>query len=290
MSSDSFVLRSVLLPVLRRSRSQLPALPLLVTAFCLVPAPPAAPADGSADGAEIARRIHDRDEGEQVRRRIQMELVNRQGQVRTRDTRSFRKDVGGQRKTAIFFYGPSSVRGTAFLTFDYDAAERDDDQWLYLPALERVRRISAADRGSYFLGTDFTYDDMKTAGRVTVEDYAFRVMGRACSEDPAWLLLDARPVSGEVARELGYGRARFCVDEATWMIRRAEFWDTNENRLKTIRFSEVERIQGIWTAGLIEAENHKTGHRTRLRISEVEYASELSDSLFTQRALKRLPR
>ena len=248
---------------------------------------PMAESSAIPTGAEVAKRVNARDEGDRVSRRIEMELIHRRGQVRRRTTRSFRVDADEARKTALYFVGPASVRGTAFLTVDYDSTDRDDDQWLYLPSVRRVRRISAADRGSYFLGTDFTYDDIRTGGRVTVQDFEWSLEGRQEFDGRALWRLAGDPVSPEVAAELGYGRALFWVDDEIWMVRRAEFWDTNENHLKTISFREIEEIQGIWTTLRIEAENHKTGHRTRFLISEVDYESEIPESTFTQEALRR---
>ena len=69
------------------------------------------------------------------------------------------------------------MRGTGFLTYDYADVSVDDDQWLYLPALRKVRRISASDRGDFFLGTDFTYEDIKKEQKVEINDYAFQAKG-----------------------------------------------------------------------------------------------------------------
>ena len=128
-------------------------------------------------GLEIAQRINDRDEGEAVSRNLTMEMIDRRGKKRVRETRGFRKYYGEEKRTVIFYLKPKNVKKTAFLTYDYPLADRDDDQWLYLPAMRKVRRISASDRGDYFLGTDFTYEDIKKESKVSIEDYTWKTVG-----------------------------------------------------------------------------------------------------------------
>src|SRR5690606_14175570 len=108
---------------------------------------------------------------------LRMVLTDRSGAQRIRDTRVFREEFEDDKRTAIFFTGPKRLQGTGFLTWDYDDPARADDQWLYLPAARRVRRISASDRGDYFLGTDFTYEDVKKQTKLALEDYDFKALG-----------------------------------------------------------------------------------------------------------------
>ncbi len=238
-------------------------------------------------GDEIARRINARDEGEAVSRYLTMELTDAGGKTRLRKTKGFRKYYGAEKRTAIFYLDPRNIKGTAFLTYDYPDAGKDDDQWLYLPALRKVRRISASDRGDYFLGTDFTYEDIKLESRVSLDDYRRQAVGESEVDGVHCLLLESVPVSSEIAEELGYGRVEQCVDDAIWMVRRAQMWDLQGNPLKTVSFRDIRRIQGIWTQHELEVVNHKTGHRTRFVFSDVDYRDGVDDSVFSQNALKR---
>jgi len=86
------------------------------------------------DGDEIARRINARDEGVAVARNLTMQMTDRRGKTRTRETRGFRKYYGSDKRTVIFYLKPRNVKDTAFLTWDYADTNKDDDQWLYLPA------------------------------------------------------------------------------------------------------------------------------------------------------------
>jgi outer membrane lipoprotein-sorting protein len=231
--------------------------------------------------------VADRPEGVSLRQRLRMELEDRRGQKRTRETETFRKYYGKEKRTVVFFDKPGNVRGTAFLTYDYPEPERDDAQWLYLPAARKVRRISAADRGGYFLGTDFTYDDVKKAGKLDVAEYDLSRLPDAAVDGHPCLVVEGKPRTPEIASELGYGRIRLWIDPEIWMTRRAQMWDVAGNDLKTVDTTEIREVDGFWTAHRIEARNRKTGHRTLFVFEDSSYAAAVDDDVFTERALQR---
>ncbi len=239
------------------------------------------------DGHDIMQSVVDRDEGQWVTRTLIMEMTDRSGTTRTRETATFRRYYGDEKRTVMFYKSPTNVKGTGFLTYDYPEADRDDDQWLYLPALRKVRRISASDRGDYFLGTDLTYEDMKKENKVALEDYSFQTIGQEEVEGYMTYIVEGTPVSPEIAKELGYGKVVWRVDPEIWISRKAEMWDVNGNPLKTIHSREIEAINGIWTVQQIHVQHHKTGHQTLFRFSDIDYQSEIKDKVFKTRNLKR---
>ncbi len=236
---------------------------------------------------EIARHINSRDEGIAVSRFLTMEMTDKRGKQRIRKTHAFRKYYDDEKRTAIFYLEPKSIKDTAFLTYDYQAADKDDDQWLYLPALRKVRRISASDRGDYFLGTDFTYEDIKLETRISIEDYSRQTLGEDEVDGFHCLLIESKPVTDEIAAELGYSKVEQCVDDQIWMVRQSKMWDLNGNPLKTIHSSDIRQVQGIWTQHTLEVVNHKTGHQSKFVFSDVQYDKEINDNLFTKNTLKR---
>ena len=239
----------------------------------------------SAD--EIAQKINARNEGIAVARNLKMEMIDRHGKKRVRETRAFRKYYGDEKRTAIFYLTPKNVKGTAFLTYDYPDKEKDDDQWLYLPAMRKVRRISASDRGDYFLGTDFSYEDIKLETRVSIEDYTRKTIGEDSEDGVHCILVEDKTIDDQTAKELGHSRRENCVDDQIWIVRRSKFWDLQNNLLKTVYFRDISKVQGIWTAHKIEVENHKTGHHTQFTFSDIKYNDGVKDSIFTQQALRR---
>ena len=238
-------------------------------------------------GREIMERVDAREDGEQVTRAFTLDLTNRNGVARTEQTISYRRDFGDERRSIIFYTDPTNVRGTGFLTFDYPNPSVDDDQWLYLPALRRVRRISASDRGDYFLGTDFTYEEIKNEQKVELSDYTFEALGTEMVDGVETLVVQGIPVSDEIADELRHSRAVWRVDPDIWMSRLTDYYDLNGNHVRTIRLERIEEIDGIDTAMQIFVQNHITGHSTRMTFSDVDYEAGVADSLFSQTRLRR---
>ena len=238
-------------------------------------------------GEQIAKNINARNEGISLSRKVQMILTDKHGKQRVRKTVSYRKYFGTEKRTVIYYLSPRNIKKTAFLTFDYAEAEKDDDQWLYLPAMRKVRRISASDRGDYFLGTDFTYEDIKKESKLTLEDYHRKTLREESLNGHPGYVIESVPVNHTVAEELGYGKVVQWVDKNIWMIRKSEFFDLQGQSLKTILTKEIKQVDGIWTAHRLEVNNHKTGHKTVFIFSDVAYEKGVRDDFFTQRALRR---
>ena len=238
-------------------------------------------------GNEIIEQLNARDDGQQVTRILTMELIDRRGKTRTRETQAYRRYFGDEKRTVLFYRSPANVKGTGFLTYDYANPSADDDQWLYLPALRKVRRISSSDRGDYFLGTDFSYEDIKKETKVAAEDFTFTTTGTEQVDDHLTYVVEGIPVDAETAEELGYGRVVWRVDPEIWMSRKTDMWDVNGNALKTLHNEVIEEVQGIWTALTLSAVNHKTGHSSIFTFKDTDYESPIDDAMFEQRALRR---
>lgn len=238
-------------------------------------------------GMEIAKKTDERDDGANVSRKLTMELVDKRGKSRVRETMAFRKYFGEERRTAIFYQTPSNVKGTSFLVYDYPDVNVDDDQWLYLPALRKTRRISASNRGDYFLGTDFTYEDIKLESKLSIEDYHYKTVGKEIIDGNEVYVVEATPIDEKTAKELGYSKTKAWVDAKNWMIRKGEYWDVAGNHLKTTYIKDIRSVQNIWTGHIVEIENHKSGHKTKFTFSEVDYTTVIDDDFFTQQTLVR---
>jgi uncharacterized protein len=236
---------------------------------------------------ELVARVNGVDDGVFVTRKLRMQLIDRRGKERVRDTVVYRKYYGQEMRTIVFYQSPANVRNTSFLTWDYPEADRDDDQWLYLPALRKVRRISAADRGDYFMGTDFTYEDIKLDGKLSISDYKYSLLEGPEDTQQGHYKLAATTRDEDTARELGYSRIDFWVDPNSWLVVRGEFTDIKGNLLKIMQVTESAPVDGIWTRQRIEVEKPKTGHRTIFSFSDIDYTTPVEDELFSKRAMRR---
>ena len=264
----------------------------LAIAALFVAAPLAGPPAMATDAAasELMRRVHTRPEGRTRAQTVRVELTDRRGVTRIEETRLQRLvQRDGVRRTRVEYLAPVNVRGTAFLTVDHVDASRDDDSWLYLPALRKVRRLPAADRGDSFFGTDLSYEEIKNDGRPDPADWEFTARGFERVDGVECVVVEGRPASVRVAAELGFSRGRWCVETGTLISRRTEFWDANGNALKVVSTLELSQIEGIWVAARIIAVNLKTGHRTVLGLRDIVIDAPMDTALFTQQRLTRGP-
>lgn len=244
-------------------------------------------AEDLPDGLEIVTKVNARDDGKFNTRTMTMELIDKRGKSRIRETIGYSKYFGDEKRTIIFFRSPSNIKDTAFLTFDYKDVKEDDDQWLYLPAARKVRRISSSDRGDYFLGTDFTYEDIKKEAKIELQDYTFKRIGEEDIEGHHCYIVESVPVDEATAKELGYGKIHSWIDSEIWIVRKSEFWDIRMNPLKVFEVSNIILVDGIWSPHKLVVRNHKTKHSTRFTFSDVDYKTEFDDDVFTKRALER---
>jgi predicted RND superfamily exporter protein len=236
---------------------------------------------------EIVTNIINVNEGDHVTRSLKMRLTNKQGKERISETTIYRLTLDEEKRTLVVYNQPSNVKGTAFLTYDYQSPEHEDDQWLYLPATKKSRRISASNRGDYFLGTDFTYEDIKNEGKMEKFDYNFTLIGSTEYEGHDVFHIKGVPKSDKIADELGYSRSEFYVDKTNWVIIKNEYWDGKGNPLKTIFLKDLAQIQGIWSRKKLVVKNHKTGHTTEFEFSDIDYKKDVPKSIFDVRALSR---
>ena len=236
-------------------------------------------------GTQIMQRVDDRDDGEDLTQKIHQKLIDKRGGERERHIVSFRKDYGKDNKAISYFLEPANIRDTALLTYDYDGVERDDDQWLYLPALRKVRRISASDRGDYFMGTDFTFEDVKQTPEL--EDYIWTLLGSETVEGHDCWVVQGEPKTDELKKDLGYAKTVNYIRKDIDMAIRIDYWDRKGQELKHFRITALEQIDGIWTAIGMVMENVQTRHKTEMRFTDHKYNTGLSDSVFSERMLKR---
>jgi len=236
-------------------------------------------------GLEVMQRVDARDDGNDLIQKMKQRLIDRRGNVREREMISFRKDEGRDSQSITYFLAPSNVRDTALLTYDYDGIEKDDDQWLYLPVLKKVRRISSSDRGDYFMGTDFTFEDIKQTPEL--EDYHWTLVGsEAVNGHDVWVV-DGVPRTDELKKNLGYSKTRYFIRKDINMNVRVEFWDRKGNALKNLVSKEIKQIDGIWTAMSGTMTNEQNGHRTELSFSDHQYNTNIATRMFSERMLKR---
>jgi len=238
-------------------------------------------------GEEIAQKVHDRDDGDNSTSNMKMILVDKQGNKRVRTLKRYAKDKGEDELKLMFFLTPADVRNTAFLTYDYEDSNKDDDQWLYLPELKKVKRIASSDKSSSFMGSDFTYSDMTSRN---VEDYTYKIMKEpVVGGHKTWQML-VTPKTDKTIEETGYTKSIVFVRQDNFVIVQALHYIKIGKKLKYMKITSLEEIDGIWTTKkmqMVTKKGRKTLHKTIFEFSDIKYNQDLEESFFTTRTLER---
>ena len=236
---------------------------------------------------QIAQKVHDRDEGDNITSQMKMILIDKNKDQRIRELKTFAKDKGEDTLKLMFFLSPADVKDTGFLTYDYEDSSKDDDQWLYLPELKKVKRIASSDKSSSFMGSDFSYSDMTSRN---VQDYTYKIMKEpVIGGHKTWQLMVV-PKNDEVIDETGYTKSIVFVRQDNFVIIQALNYVKLGNKLKYMKLLGLEKIEGIWTTTKIQMvtkKGKKTLHKTVLELSNIKYNQDLDESFFKTRTLER---
>jgi outer membrane lipoprotein-sorting protein len=261
------------------------ATPLLLAA-CLSAAWPAAaqPGDARAQGRAIMVEANARGDGYgDFRAGMEMLLRNAHGQESRREMRSRALEKKGGDWNLIIFDEPKDVAGTALLTHSHAGA--DDDQWLYLPALKRVKRIASGNKSGPFVGSEFAYEDLSSQEVEDYKDYKL-LREEACpgGDEQCWVV-ERIPVD----KDSGYSRQIGWADQSEYRLRKVDFYDRKGDPLKTLTFDDYRLyLDDYWYAHEMRMVNHQTGKSTVLRWKEYAFRNDYTDRDFDRNALQRV--
>jgi hypothetical protein len=253
------------------------------------PSQAASPATATATPEWVARQMQDRDTGRDSRAETRMRLFDRQNRVRERvmTLQALRGvDAPGGRgdRTLVRFSYPNDIKGTAFLVWEHPAGE--DERFLYLPALGRVRRIAGAEKQESFVGSDLSYEDI--GGRDLADyTYAFRDTNATWTapdgtKQPAWAL-----ESRAKDKDAEFPRAVSLVLKDRFINVHADIFNRRDERAKVFDVRKLERIDGIWTVLDLVVVNERDKTRTELVTTAIRYNTGLTEKQFDRRELER---
>lgn len=245
-------------------------------------------------GNETVATSEDRYIGKTQKSDSTMIMINSDGKERIRKMSMIRKNFGDNLKDqkAIYFFNyPEDIKDTSYLSIDWIEEGKDDDSWLYLPALKKVKRLAAADQSDPFLGSDFTYTDIKTS-RNNYWDYTIIKDSEIVDGHDCWVL-EGLPKNGtddKVIKETGYNKIHLWVRKDNFIKVKGTFWVVKGKKIKYFEAKDIEEINGIWTAKTNKITTTKGGateHSTIIRIENVRYEEEVDDAYFTPLKMSR---
>jgi hypothetical protein len=266
----------------------------LVPGRAVAPLPHAASTvEGALTAEQLARRVQDRDSGRDSRAELRMKLFDRRDRVRERalSMQTLRgREAPGAPKTApdgdrllIRFSYPNDIRGTSFLVWKHPHGE--DERFLFLPSLGRVRRIAGSEAQESFVGSDFSYEDI---GGRELEDFAYALL----DENAAWASPDGashpayRLESKRKDRSAEFPRVVSLVLKDSFVVVHAEVYNRRDEKQKVYAVKRLEQIQGIWTVMASAMANDLDKTRTELLIEKIEYNIGMKEDAFSRRALE----
>ena len=258
--------------------------PYLALWACLITPPPARAGSSVAEetGLKIALEAHARGKGfGNFTVRQVMVLRNKQGRESRRQLRLKVLEVEGDGNKSLFVFDePRDVKETALLIHAH--RESADEQWLYLPALKRVKRISSANRSGSFMGSEFAYEDM---GSQEVERFSYRYLRDEPCGDLTCTVSERVPVD----ERSGYRRQLVWRDRNELRVWKVEYYDRKDAHLKTLTFGGYEKhLDRYWYAGEMTMVNHLTGKSTGLSWTDFQFRTDFNERDFTQTGLRRV--
>lgn len=211
---------------------------------------------------------------------VKMTITDRQGRERIREFAMLRLDIkeGAEQKFYVYFKKPEDIAGMVYMA--WKNVKKDDDRWLYLPALDLVRRIAASDKRSSFAGSDFLYEDV--SGRGITEDTHTLIE----TTDKYYKLKNVPKDEDSV--EFAY--FLLWIDKKTFLPSKAEYYDSDEELYRIVEALEVKEIGGYPTVTKSKVQNLESGSSTVTEFTNISYDVGLTKDIFTERYLRKQPR
>jgi len=232
-------------------------------------------------GLAIAQEVEQHDQGwNDSTASMKMTLRNQQGEESIRALRLKSLEViGDGDKGLTIFDTPRDIKGTAFLSFSH--VINSDDQWLYLPALKRVKRISSANKSGPFMGSQFSFEDLAS---FEVGKFHYKYLREEKLNGLKSFVVENYPNY----KFSGYTRQIIWIDKARYIPLKIEFYDRKNDLLKTLLFNDYKQYQGkYWRAHKQQMKNHQNGKTTVLSFSNYKFNSGLNTKDFDRNSLKR---
>ncbi len=248
---------------------------LLVMAFTL-----SAFAQEKLSGLQVMEKVYNRDTGNDMEANLTMTLINSSGDQRVREIKQYLRDFGKVEKKIMFFIKPADVRNTSFMNWSYDDPSKDDDQWIYLPALKKVKRISSDSKGDYFMGSDFTYDDL---GDRKPGDDNHKILREEKLNGEDCYVIESIPKNADYM----YSKTVTWVVKGKWIGLKKEFYDEDGDYLKTLIIEKYGNIKGFWIITKTKMDNVQKKHQTIMELSNVKINVGIPSNKFTERMMKR---
>lgn len=218
---------------------------------------------------------------------LTMTIMDSQGRERVRKIAQVSKlyDVGKTDKRLVRFLSPADVKGTGLLTFDYE--NKDDDIWLYMPALRKTRRIVSSEKSKSFMGSEFSYADMTPP---SLDDFTFVLLGEENIRGTLCYKIEWTPLDDDIADEVGFSKRISFIGKTDYVLRKSIYFDLDEELHKEMNVYEIKELDTKnhkYRLMHLEMENKQNDRKSILKVDQVQFSPNTKDDFFTTRYLER---
>lgn len=210
-----------------------------------------------------------------------LNIINANGDERTRTISIASRKFGDESKTIMKFIEPADVRGTSLLVFDYE--NKNDDMWIYMPALRKVRRIVSSDRGKNFMGSEFTNADMS---KPNLDDFNYKILGEETMDGKLCWKIESRCKTEDLEDEYGFSMQITYIGKENYLAYQIEYYDLDGELLRVQSISDYRKQDnGGYFAFHMDMKNVQTNRRSVLQVDKFQLGSQLPESRFSPNAL-----
>ena len=210
-------------------------------------------------------------------------IYDAKGNIRTRQISTASRKFADCTKMLIRFLAPADVKGTSLLVYDYD--NQSDHQWIYMPALRKVRRILSAEKGKNFMGSEFTNADM---GKPNLTDYTYTKLGEVELEGMKCWQIEAKCKNEVVKQENGFSKKISYIDQSTYVTSKIEFYDFSEQLHRVQTFSAYKKqSNNHYFSYHMTMQNIQNGRKSAVKVDKFQSGSKLPESDFSPTRLQK---
>ena len=237
---------------------------------------------------QIMQKVDERYTGETIEQTSTLVLIDKKNRKRERILKGFSKENKSVTKSITFFQKPTDVKDTAYLSYNWKDQKREDESWLYLPALQKSNRIAGGDRSNSFMGSDFTYSDLDG---IEIEDYNFKIVKESDVVDgkDCWVI-ESIPKTKEVIKETGYLKSLTWIRKDIFFGVKGRILVKKGKKIKLWSAQDIQKIDGIWVAKtqqMTTTKKKKREHSSIFVINSIKFNKEISNKLFESEAMQR---
>lgn len=235
------------------------------------------------DAAEISKRSMDAVDMSSIQMDLTIHILDNRGNTRTRKITMITGTFNDVNKTLIRFTAPPDVKGTSLLIYDYE--DKDDDMWIYMPALRKVRRIVSSEKGKSFMGSEFTNADMS---RPNQSDFNYQILGTELFEDKMCWKIESAGISADVRKSGGYSKAVSFIDQENYLCYKVEYYDLSGKLHRIQYISDYRKKEnGNYIACRMNMENVQNKRVSKMIVDHFETGVQLSENAFSPSVLEQ---